>query len=616
MRNITTLAICLLFSPFVFSQDCDSKLDKAVALAQKMEQTESAEDYYNYGQYLCDQIIARDRCIDRNILYQFKAAFAEAADLGHTKAGTRLALTSLYGLYSTPINYKNAFETAKSVMQTSIEKGEEDFMAYGWMNATIFLDRATRNGYNPDDKQLKSIWKRMQKIDPKLSADAPSSEKRALRLLNEVRYNAYTYGKYGVKPNAEKALQSAEKNSLDIMYRNMVHLRQENVKIKKAPTKAQELAMSLYYLNKGYFHRDAKDYAVARLNALGPDFTEFSVFQKGTQQSNGPWNSRIEQMVAEEFEGSLQKMHEALNGHQYLEDLEGYKGWNSLSAQEKNALFSEAIDKDGSMNNKERFSIFKAMYKAGDPQSHYWLGQSYQYQKGVYRNITKAIELYENSINAQLNVNESSANLAKIYDSEEGFQDWNKALPLLAHCYENNFDMARMTDYAEYLYIGLGGIDRDTETATEIFRYTAEEGNKRAGGNLKVIEALNDYEPIKVNEKGVLLLELQSPYQHLFNLKEEEISFDYNIEVGTATTVPLEVQLYVYKSKKSPALHYNNFSPTSALIKGKGSYRAIVYPYNKGKGKRDFGFLAVGVNALGKDSALHDIPVIYYHVPE
>ena len=612
-----TLLLLLFFISTAYGSDCDALRAKAEELEEKMNQTNSGEDTYNFGQFLATQIVENNECISKDVLYTFKTIFAQAVDLGHSKAGTRLALTNYYGLYATPINKKRAFDVARFTIANT-EFSQIDVENHVWMNLVIFLDLAAKNGFEENSPPLKSFWNGIKSFNPTVSENAPNSEKRILRELNYIKRQAYTYGHYGETPNAEKALANAELNTISSMYRNYVHLHNERVAFNSAPNKAQELAMAICYAGFSAFHKDAKKYAIRKLNDLAGEFKDIASFKTSLKQPNGKWNTRVEKMMNEDFKGDIEKLYRSIATNENIEDHKGYKGWKYMPLKEKNELFSKAIDYDQkNMTHKERFSIFKAMVNNNERSAFYWLANAYHRGLGSYKQVDKAIIYYNKAIKSNKYSDKAYVGLAQVYDKDEDFQNWYKAVPFLEYCYENNLNLDLMVDYAEYMYMGIAGVDINKDKAIEIFETAAKAGSSRAKDHIAVAEALRDSKPRKIELEGKLMvLPLVSSYQSVFNLKEENIAFTYNVEVGTLDTNDLKVSLWVYRNNSKPNLQYTSYSPSSGTITKKGTYTAKVWPYNSGKGARAFGFFSVGISINEINKPLDDVPVVYYHMPK
>lgn len=615
--KVTITLLLLVFISSAYGSDCDALRAKAEELEEKMNQTNSGEDTYNFGQFLATQIVENNECISKDVLYTFKTIFAQAAELGHSKAGTRLALTNYYGLYATPINKKRAFDVAKYTI-VNIKHSERNITNHVWMNLVIFLDLATKNGLEENNPTLKSFWNGIKSFNPTVSENAPNSEKRILRELNYMKRQAYTYGRYGETPNAEKALANAELNTISSMYRNYVHLHKEGVAFNSAPNKAQELAMAICYAGFSASHKDAKQYSIKKLNDLALEFKDIASFKNSLKQPNGKWNARVEKMMNEDFKGDIEQMYRSIATNEYIEDRKGYKGWKYMPLKEKNEWFSKAIDyNQKNMTHKERFSIFKAMVNNNESSAFYWLAYAYHRGLGSYKQVDKAIVYYKKAIKFNKYSDKAYVGLAQVYDRDEDFQNWYKAVPFLAYCYDNNLDLDLMVDYAEYIYMGIAGVDMNKNQAIKMFETAARAGNSRAKDHLSVAEALRDSKPRKIELEGKLMVLPQaSSYQSVFNLKEENIAFTYNVEVGTLDTTDLKVSLWVYRNRSKPSLDYSSYSPSSGTITKKGTYTAKVWPYNSGKGTRAFGFFSIGMTINDTDKPLDDVPVVYYHMPK
>jgi TPR repeat protein len=611
--RLLTLSLFLAVITIANAQDCESLRAKAQQLDTQRQQQDTGEAHFQYGLFLTSLIVAQNNCIDSSVLYEFQSAYAIAADKGHARAGARLALTNYYGLLNKPMRYKRAYEVSEVMISKMVRAGlDSDFDEYGWMNATILLDLAERMDKDiKTDEYTLAVFKLVENFEPEpKKPDAPNSEDRIRYDLSAVKKEAYLNGSYGMEPDYDKALTYAGYNDWGSFYSTYVYLQEENKLGEDRPNNALELFMAMHYIKQMVFRTATRDYAVKILNKHVNTFTSSSDFET-TLASNSKkwveWNSRS----FADYDSNSQ-MFEAIKSSRFIEDKTGLSGWKFLPKSEKNQLFATAISEDSEvMESEKRFSIFKAMELNDETRSYYWMAKAYQNGQGVYSDMDKAIQYYNKAINSGNYADEARMGLAKIYDDEEGYQDWNKAFTLYAALKSSDKFPKAIKEWAEMTYMGLGGANVNRAAAKEAFEKCANLGNKECAENLWIAQLMENQ--LETLEKPEFTLTPMSRIGKVINLEDSGMEFTYDVKVNP-NNEEHTVELMVYKDDNYPSIFYRNYSPSSGPIKESDQYTAKVFPSYRGY--RDFGFLSIAYKFNDDARFLNQVPMAVYYLPK
>lgn len=608
------LLILLLFiSSTIYAQDCETVRLKAQQLDTERQQLDTGETHFQYGLYLTSLIVSENKCIDKSVLNEFFNAYATAADKGHIRAGARLALINHYGLLAKPIRYKRAYEVSEVMISKMAQKGlDSDFDEYGWMNATILLDLAERMDKNiKTDKYTLAVFKLIENFEPKPKhPDAPRSEDRIRTELNVIKKDAYLNGTYGMEQNTDKALTYAEKLSWGNFYSTYTELLKDGKLNSDLPNDALELFMAMHYIKQIGFSPAARAYAVKKLNKHLNDFKSATEFKEALKNNSEKWMLFNASAFAE-YDNNEQMFND-IKTSRFIEDKTGLKGWKFLPKSEKKELFATAISEESdAMESEKRFSIFKAMEINKDASSFYWLGSAYKNGSGVYQDIDKAINYFNNAIKSNKYSNEARLGLAKIYDEEEGYQDWNKAFSLYETLSTSNQFPDAIKAWAEMTYMGLGGATVDKNAAQKAFKRCAELGNKECAENFLVVEMMK--EPLQVTKTIDFSISPISRLDKVIDLEHDTMEFTYDVNVSP-NNENNTVEIFVYGNSDYPNIFYRNYSPSSGPITTSKTHTAKVFPSYRGY--RDFGFMTLSYEFNDNARILDHIPLAVYYLPE
>jgi TPR repeat protein len=602
------------------AQDCNAIRKKAVQLETFLDK-ENPKTYYDYAEFIGGLKASNNNCLNSEILDSFYTILVEGANSGSIRCAARLVMISQYGLYNYPTHRGKAFKISIIFLKLALEtynSNPELYNEFGYVLPTIYLRLYLRNKdwrYDSNSSpELAEAAFTLFKLGqaPDIKESDKNSFKNIKKDFSKVWAFAYLTGSFGTTINYTKGINFATKideSYRDSWIRKLLKTHEDEIDFLNPAGLA---FLGAVEGRRWYNIKQVDKYSNIIYQANISKVKSKLLFEQSYQNISAPLKEIID--AAYPNYNDITKKWDVVNKSR-LKEPKSYSNWKFLPRNEQENLYSEALKgKKSTLKEKEQFQIYKAMVESGQNKALMQLANAYKLGRGVFPIGSQAIKTFKKALSFETLKEEAAFNLAEIFDGSLDDVDVNWVEAAKYYRMATNFNPKAYTMLGEMMLFGVGGFKESRATALGYFKKGYENGDEDAANKYQIIQSM----PYLDNEvvRGNYSLSLKNREE----LQVRKISDDNSLSITVSYKVPQELEkntLKIYPSQQyNSAIKYGTWSP-SAILKGEGQEKVIIYNNTFRKGSRQIGKLfIVGENQNGEANIVYQIPIAACFLPK